>query len=140
MRKIPQTYKEFFSELPATFILMADTPAYYRNPNTNIERRLKIKAGTGFFANDLPESTEQNGIIGTDILVTRVRKDGDWKEVRAYFKFNELLPNLKAPQKGEKIERKTDSILIYGIKKPYFFIGLASIPILIGVYLITKNS
>jgi hypothetical protein len=143
MRKLPSTYSEVKRLLPTKVVLNSPTKAFITNPNTGKEKVVTLAKDTAFTVSEIPNlsvENEENAIVQTDIVASKVLVNGKPERVYAKLKYNDLVDNgLMIDLVGGKYKLAKKSLLIFGIPRTYFFSAVGVAMIVAGVYFFKKR-
>jgi hypothetical protein len=143
MRKLPNKYSEVKRLLPTKVVLNNPIKGFITNPNTGREKPVNLAKDTAFTISEIPNLSvedEENGIVQTNILASKVLVDGKTEQVYAKLKYNDLVENgLMIDLVGGQYKIAKKRLLIFGIPRTYFFSAVGVAMIVAGVYFYKKK-
>ena len=144
MRKLPSTYSEVKRLLPTKVVLNDPTKAFITNPNTGREKVVTLAKDTAFTISEIPNVSiedEENAVVQTDVLASKVLVNGKTEQVYAKLKYKDLVDGgLMIDLVGSKYKIAKKSLLIFGIPRTYFFSAVGIAMIVAGVYFFKKQA
>ena len=144
MRKLPSTYSEVKRLLPTKVVLNDPTKAFITNPNTGREKVVTLATDTAFTISEIPNVSiedEENAVVQTDVLASKVLVNGKTEQVYAKLKYKDLVDGgLMIDLVGSKYKIAKKSLLIFGIPRTYFFSAVGIAMIVAGVYFFKKQA
>lgn len=143
MRKLPSKYSEIENSLPQKVVLNKPVKAFYTNPITKKDKEIKIDGNTSFTISAIPNktfTTDEDAVVETDIVATRLIVNGKNERIYAKFKYKDLVDNgLIIDLVGGKYKIAKRSLLIFGVPREYFIAGIGVLMIAAGVYFLKKK-
>lgn len=104
---------------------------------------VKVPQGTTFSISPIADKIYAQGeevFVNSDLIVIRGITAGKTGRVYGQFKYDDLQKNATITNvSGKKIKPDTKSLLIFGLPRKVFFVGLGGLMILAGVYYIKKK-
>lgn len=143
MRLLPQKYSDIEKSLPLLVTTKQPMVAYYTSPISKDRKMVKVPQGTTFSISPIADKIYAQGeevFVNSDLIVIRGITAGKTGRVYGQFKYDDLQKNATITNvSGKKIKPDTKSLLIFGLPRKVFFVGLGGLMILAGVYYIKKK-
>ncbi len=117
--------------------------AVYTSPTTKQEKQVKVPKDTSFSISALPNKIYADGeevFVNSDLVVFKGVTAGKSGRVYGKFKYADLVENAVIIDKGSKrYKPATKSLLIFGLPRKIFFVGLGAVMVISGVYYLKKK-
>jgi hypothetical protein len=142
MRKLPENYSDIEKSLPQKVVLNSPIKAFYVNPVTGKQKEVKIDKDTSFNISAIPDKTftdSDQAVVESDIVVTRAIVKGRNERIFARFNYKDLVDNAIIIDLSGKYKTAKKSLLLFGLPREYFIVGIGLVMILGGVYFYKKK-
>lgn len=143
MRKLPQKYTDIEKSLPLLVATNEPIVAYYTSPTTKAKKTVKVPKGSTFSISVIPDKLYAQGeevFVNSDLVVIKGVTAGKSARVYGQFKYSDLVPTATIIDRpSTKYKPDTKSLLIFGLPRKIFFVGLGVAMILGGVYYLKKK-
>jgi hypothetical protein len=143
MRILPEKYTDIEKSLPVTVALSNPIYAFYTSPTTKQTKKVKVPAETVFTISAVPNKIYAEGeevTVNSDLIVIRGVSTGKAGRIFGQFKYNDLVKNALIPNLAQrKYKNSTKSLLIFGVPRKLFFVGLGGLMVLAGIYYMKKK-
>ena len=143
MRKLPENYSDIEKSLPLRIALNNPVKGFYTNPITKKDKDVKIEGDTTFSISAVPNKVfapDEEVYVESDIVATRVIVNGKNERVYAKFNYKDLVENALMIDLSGKYKTAKKSLLLFGLPREYFIVGIGLVMILGGVYFFKKQA
>lgn len=143
MRKLPENYSDIEKSLPLRIALNNPVEGFYTNPITKKDKDVKIEGDTTFSISAVPNKVfapDEEVYVESDIVATRVIVNGKNERVYAKFNYKDLVENALMIDLSGKYKTAKKSLLLFGLPREYFIVGIGLVMILGGVYFFKKQA
>ena len=143
MRILPEKYSNIEKSLPVLVALKQPVTAIYTSPTTKQEKQVKVAKDTSFSISAIPNKIYAEGeevFVNSDLVVVKGVTAGKSGRVYGKFKYSDLVNNAVIVDRGYKrYKPATKSLLIFGVPRKIFFVGLGAVMVIAGVYYLKKK-
>lgn len=139
MRLLPAKYSDIEKSLPLLVSTKDEMVAYYTSPVSKDRKTVKVPKGSTFSISPIIDKKFTDGeevFVNSDLIVIRGITAGKAGRVYGQFKYSDLSKNATIlDPRDKRIKPITKSLLIFGLPRKTFFVGLGAIMVLAGIYL-----
>jgi hypothetical protein len=143
MRLLPEKYTDIEKSLPLLITTNEPLIAYYTSPITKQRKSVKVPKGSTFSISAIPDKIYAQGedvFVNSDLVVIRGVTAGKKARVYGQFKYSDLIKSSTiANRPSAKYAPATKSLLIFGLPRKTFFVGLGTVMVIAGIYYIKKG-
>jgi len=143
MKLLPEKYTDIEKSLPLLITTKEPLTAYYTSPITKQRKSVKVPKGSTFSISAIPDKIYAQGeevFVNSDLVVIRGVTAGKKARVYGQFKYSDLINSSTiADRPTARNKQDTKSLLIFGVPRKTFFVGLGTVMVIAGIYYIKKG-
>jgi hypothetical protein len=143
MRLLPAKYTDIEKSLPLLITTNEPLIAYYTSPITKQRKSVKVPKGSTFSISAIPDKIYAQGeevFVNSDLVVIKGVTAGKKARVYGQFKYSDLINSSTiADRPTARNKQDTKSLLIFGLPRKTFFVGLGTLMVIAGIYYIKKG-
>lgn len=143
MRLLPAKYTDIEKLLPLLITTTEPLIAFYTSPITKQRKSVKVPKGSTFSISAIPDKIYAQGeevFVNSDLVVIRGVSAGKKGRVYGQFKYSDLVNSSTiADRPSTKYKPDTKSLLIFGLPRKTFFVGVGVVMVIAGIYYIKKG-
>ena len=143
MKLLPAKYTDIEKSLPLLITTNEPLTAYYTSPITKQRKSVKVPKGSTFSISAIPDKIYAQGeevFVNSDLVIIRGVTAGKKARVYGQFKYSDLINSSTiADRPTARNKQDTKSLLIFGLPRKTFFVGLGTLMVIAGIYYIKKG-
>lgn len=143
MKLLPAKYTDIEKSLPLLITTNEPLTAYYTSPITKQRKSVKVPKGSTFSISAIPDKIYAQGeevFVNSDLVVIKSVTAGKKARVYGQFKYSDLINSSTiADRPTARNKQDTKSLLIFGLPRKTFFVGLGTLMVIAGIYYIKKG-
>jgi hypothetical protein len=143
MKLLPAKYTDIEKSLPLLITTNEPLIAYYTSPITKQRKSVKVPKGSTFSISAIPDKIYAQGeevFVNSDLVVIKSVTAGKKARVYGQFKYSDLTNSSTiADSPTARNKQDTKSLLIFGLPRKTFFVGLGTLMVIAGIYYIKKG-
>jgi hypothetical protein len=143
MKLLPAKYTDIEKSLPLLITTNEPLTAYYTSPITKQRKSVKVPKGSTFSISAIPDKIYAQGeevFVNSDLVVIKSVTAGKKARVYGQFKYSDLTNSSTiADSPTARNKQDTKSLLIFGLPRKTFFVGLGTLMVIAGIYYIKKG-
>ena len=143
MKLLPAKYTDIEKSFPLLITTNEPLTANYTSPITKQRKSVKVPKGSTFSISAIPDKIYAQGeevFVNSDLVVIKSVTAGKKARVYGQFKYSDLTNSSTiADSPTARNKQDTKSLLIFGLPRKTFFVGLGTLMVIAGIYYIKKG-